>query len=70
MAVDWPGVNVWLSRREVREDGRRGVDGREGGWGWAREAEVEVEGGRLDGSVIVEKVYSLDGEGWTMAKGT
>ena len=26
-----PGVNVWLSRSEVREPGRRGVVGREGG---------------------------------------
>ncbi len=25
------GVNVWLSRRDVRELGRRGVEGREGG---------------------------------------
>ena len=28
---DAPGVNVWLSRRDVRDDGRRGVEGREGG---------------------------------------
>ena len=33
------GVNVWLSRNEVREVGRRGVEGREGGL--IRDAEVE-----------------------------
>ena len=33
------GVNVWLSRSEVRELGRRGVEGREGGF--TRVAEVE-----------------------------
>lgn len=32
-------LKVWLSRRDVRELGRRGVEGREGGW--ARVAEVE-----------------------------
>lgn len=38
-AVEVPGVNDWLSRREVREEERRGVEGREGGL--VREAEVE-----------------------------
>ena len=33
------GVKVWLSRRDVRELDRRGVEGREGGL--LREAEVE-----------------------------
>lgn len=57
VAVDWPGVKVWLSRREVWEEGRSGVEGREGGW--AREAEVErLEGG--GGSVIVGKLSSLE----------
>lgn len=33
------GVKVWLSRRDVRELGRRGVDGREGGL--LRDADVD-----------------------------
>jgi hypothetical protein len=33
------GVNVWLSRRDVRELGRKGVEGREGGL--LRDADVE-----------------------------
>ena len=33
-----PGVNVWLSRKDVREDGRSGVEGRDGGF---RVADVE-----------------------------
>lgn len=39
--VDDPCLELkfWLSRRDVRELGRRGVEGREGGW--ARVAEVE-----------------------------
>lgn len=40
-AEDAPGVKVWLSRREVREEGRSGVEGREGGLFWERVAEVE-----------------------------
>lgn len=31
LEVEVPGVNVWLPRREVRDEGRSGVDGREGG---------------------------------------
>lgn len=38
LAPRLPGVKVWLSRREVREDGRRGVEGRDGG---LRVAEME-----------------------------
>ena len=38
VAPKLPGVKVWLSRRDVREEGRRGVEGREGG---LRVAEVD-----------------------------
>ena len=38
LAPRLPGVKVWLSRKDVREDGLRGVDGRDGG---LREADVE-----------------------------
>lgn len=37
--LDAPGVKVWLSRREVREEGRSGVEGRDGGL--ERVADVE-----------------------------
>lgn len=47
------GVKVWLSRRDVRELGRRGVEGREGGL--LREAEVERLG--LGKSIF-------EGSGW------
>lgn len=48
--VDEPGlgVKVWLSRSDVRELGRRGVDGRDGGF--MREAEVERFG--LETSIL------------------
>ena len=44
-----PGVKVWLSRREVRELGRSGVDGREGGF---RVADVERLG--AEGSIVAK----------------
>lgn len=51
------GVKVWLSRREVRELGRRGVDGREGGL--VRLAEVERLG--FGNSILTAKVRWVNG---------
>ena len=49
------GVNDWLSRREVRELGRSGVDGRDGGL--VRVAEVERLGCEI--SILVARLPNI-----------
>ena len=48
-----PGVNVWLSRRLVRDEGRSGVEGRDGG---LRLAEVERLEGWLESFILPVEV--------------